>query len=153
MSNRPASFIYNIEVLVEDNDHSAALVQLLQKLNSSGLTDYKILSGIQLGQQIDVRKKRAVTQQAVPIRLPEANEPAAATQQSVRSFESIHTIMKQNKLIRLIVNKGLGKKASIPCRIINLDEENVLVTVYHVDEKQVYTFRMNEIEDIIDTNT
>jgi hypothetical protein len=45
------------------------------------------------------------------------------------------------------VNKGLGIKLSIPCRIINVDENESLITVYHVDEKQVYSFRLNEIED------
>ncbi|WP_127531210.1 hypothetical protein [Paenibacillus kobensis] len=55
--------------------------------------------------------------------------------------------MSQNKLIRLRINKGLGVSLNIPGRIINLDEEASLITVYHVDEKQVYTFKLNEIDD------
>ncbi|PWW01139.1 hypothetical protein DFQ01_11029 [Paenibacillus cellulosilyticus] len=55
--------------------------------------------------------------------------------------------MEKNKLIRLKVNKGLGVSLSIPGRIINVDEASELLTVYHVDEKQVYTFKLNEIDD------
>jgi hypothetical protein len=55
--------------------------------------------------------------------------------------------MEQNKLIRLKIHKGLGVSLNIPGRIINIDEVNELLTVYHVDEKQVYTFKLNEIDD------
>jgi len=156
MNNQSASssFIYNIEVLIEDKDHAAALVQLLQRLNETGFADYKILSGIQLGNQIEERKALAATQQAIPIGSPKKNQEAkqnatSAPPQQDNNFEPIRALMKNNKLIRLIVNKGFGIKASIPCRIINMDEKEALVTVYHVDEKQVYTFRLTEIEDFI----
>ena len=61
--------------------------------------------------------------------------------------EQFRECMKQNKLIRLKVNKGMGVTLNIPGRIINLDEESSMLTVYHVDEKQVYTFKLNEIDD------
>lgn len=58
--------------------------------------------------------------------------------------------MKSNTLVRLLINRGFGVSMNIPCRIINMDESERLITAYHVDEKQVYTFRMNEIEDIVE---
>lgn len=59
----------------------------------------------------------------------------------------IKEYIASNRLIRVHVNKGMGVKLSIPCRIINFDEQQHNLTVYHVDEKQVYTFNMFEIDD------
>lgn len=140
------SFIYNVEVLVEGKHNAAALEQLIHALNSCGFLDYRILSGIQLGEQIDERKANAPSIKAAPIQLKQTAKAAAASE-SLNGFDEIKAIMKSNTLIRLIVNKGLGIKLSIPCRIINVDENESLITVYHVDEKQVYSFRLNEIED------
>lgn len=154
-----SSFIYNIEVLVEGKHNAAALEQLLQALNSCDFLDYRILSGIQLGEQIDERKANAASIKNVPVQLKQtaaqtgkqssmpSEKAAAAASESLSGFEKIKAIMRSNTLIRLIVNKGLGIKLSIPCRIINMDENENLITVYHVDEKQVYTFRLTEIED------
>lgn len=169
------SFIYNIEVLVEGKTHALALERLIHSLNRSGFLDYRVTSGIQLGAQIDNRKASAPGWSEVPIGTsPPGSAAAMARQQSgtpqaagdkagmppaasgkkgiqeldgLNGFDKIRAIMKNNTLIRLIVNKGLGIKLSIPCRIINIDENENLITVYHVDEKQVYTFRLNEIED------
>ncbi|MCA0755021.1 hypothetical protein KP806_08165 [Paenibacillus sp. N4] len=174
-ASESSSFIYNIEVLVEGGSHALALEQLIHSLNRSGLLDYRITSGIQLGTQIDNRKASAPGWSEVPIGTsPPGSAPKMAHQQSgtpqaagnhagippaatrksgkqevnsLNGFDNIRAMMKSNTLIRLIVNKGLGIKLSIPCRIINMDENENLITVYHVDEKQVYTFRLNEIED------
>lgn len=59
--------------------------------------------------------------------------------------ECIHT----KQLVRILVNRGRGVKLSIPCRIISYDPDSELVTTYHVDEKQVYTFKLTEIEDLV----
>lgn len=76
-------------------------------------------------------------------------QPASSS--NISPFASIaaqfREYMAKNKLIRLKVNKGLGVSLSIPGRIINIDEATELMTVYHVDEKQVYTFKLNEIDD------
>ncbi|PZD94282.1 hypothetical protein DNH61_17870 [Paenibacillus sambharensis] len=61
----------------------------------------------------------------------------------------IRSFIAANQLIRLNVNKGRGVKLSVPCRILNMDESAQMITVYHVDEKQVYTFGLNEIDDFI----
>ncbi|MGO4107929.1 hypothetical protein [Paenibacillus sp. YAF4_2] len=136
-SARTNSYVFQVELLIESGNNGEALEKLIKTLNQGAITDYRILNGIQLGQLIDQRKSELPGRQPVPIAPPSG-------------FDSIRAFMKSNKLIRLIVNKGLGIKLSIPCRILNVDEDGNLITVYHVDEKQVYTFRMNEIEDFQD---
>ncbi|MFF2091960.1 hypothetical protein [Paenibacillus sp. NPDC058174] len=148
----PKSYVFQVELLVEGSSNGAALEKIIHALNESPLLDYRILSGIQLGQLIDERKAEADTLVSVPVAIPEpvqagsAADSSSAIEQS-DGFDSIRKYMKSNKLIRLIVNKGFGVKLSIPCRIINFDDQTNVVTIYHVDEKQVYTFRLNEIED------
>ncbi|RJE84635.1 hypothetical protein D3P07_22140 [Paenibacillus sp. 1011MAR3C5] len=145
------TFIFNVEIMVEDGHHAHALEKLIQGLNRSEWSDYRITSGIQLGSLID--QQLAEASGAAPVPIPaQASESAKATDDisaEQDGFGPIRTYMKSNTLIRLIVNRGLGIKLNIPCRIINMDERENLITVYHVDEKQVYTFRMNEIEDFI----
>jgi len=155
------SYVYNVQLLIEDDHHASALAQLLNKLNTAQFTDYKIVSGIELGQEIDNRLNNAGSKTTIPIQRTEtktkaassSNKPIPPKQQNDQyslSIEVFRQCKSKNKLIRLIVNRGLGIKASIPCRVINLDENESLITVYHVDEKQVYTFRLNEIEDFIE---
>ncbi|WP_201008761.1 hypothetical protein [Paenibacillus glycanilyticus] len=163
---RTNSYVFQVELLVEGDSNAAALEKLLKSLNQGAYADYRIINGIQLGQLIDQRKTELSGSQPVPVPLaaksaaqaaPSPVPPVAsaasvvpAVPASGNGLDSIRAFMKSNKLIRLIVNKGLGIKLSIPCRILNIDEEGNLITVYHVDEKQVYTFRLNEIEDFQD---
>lgn len=144
-SARTNSYVFQVELLIESGNNGEALEKLIKTLNQAAITDYRILNGIQLGQLIDQRKSELPGSQPIPT-APPANPNSASNS----GLDSIRAFMKSNKLIRLIVNKGLGIKLSIPCRIINIDEDGNLITVYHVDEKQVYTFRMNEIEDFQD---
>ncbi|REK69299.1 hypothetical protein [Paenibacillus paeoniae] len=147
------TFIFNVEIMVEDGHHADALEKLIQGLNRSEWRDYRVTSGIQLGSLID--QKLAEAAATIPLPIPDKEtvpvEPISAGLEPEASdgFEPIRNFMKSNTLIRLIVNRGLGIKLNIPCRIINMDERENLITVYHVDEKQVYTFRLNEIEDFI----
>ncbi|MCU6710394.1 hypothetical protein M6D81_16995 [Paenibacillus sp. J5C_2022] len=148
------TYVYQLEVMIEDDSHTAALEQLIRRMNGSGFLDYKITSGIQLGQLIEERKSDASSTIPIPIE-PQSGEVSQQGDQSHApadpavhdTFHSFRKVMSNNTLIRLIVNRGLGIKMSIPCRIININENEQLLTIYHVDEKQVYTFRMNEIED------
>ncbi|WP_274361802.1 hypothetical protein [Paenibacillus thermotolerans] len=61
--------------------------------------------------------------------------------------EHIERLKEGNTLIRLTVVKGRGVKFELPCRIIAYDRATQYLTVYHVDEKQVYTFAINEVEE------
>ncbi|MCW3792570.1 hypothetical protein OM416_13320 [Paenibacillus sp. LS1] len=66
------------------------------------------------------------------------------------SFDAwIDTLIKENRLTRIVVNNKNGKHQSIPCRILNFDRDTSVVSIYHVDEKQVYTFRTNEIDEFL----
>lgn len=154
-----SSFIFNVELLVEDKNNAAALEQLLHALNSCDFLDYRVISGIRLGETIDERQARAshtvdisVANTQTPAQADKPSSPAPVKKpfsepEPLSGYEKIRALMKSNALVRLIINKGLGIKLDIPCRIINVDEGENLITVYHVDEKQVYTFRLNEIED------
>lgn len=146
----PANYLFNVDILVEDVHHAKALEQLLKALNKCGFKDYRIASGIQLGQMIEQMLAENNQRSEIPVTLPNPPKSQPASHHELPGFDSLHTFMKSNALIRLIVNKGLGIKLNIPCRIINIDEKEQLITVYHVDEKQVYTFRMTEIEDLLD---
>lgn len=153
------SFVYNVEILIEDKNHQLALIQLLKKLNNMDVVDYKINSGIQLGNEIQSRRQKSDVQQSVPVSSEplkavakkESKKPSATTTiASTLGLDQLQSYKDKNQLIRLIVNRGLGVKLSIPCRVLNIDEKDLIISVYHVDEKQVYTFRLIEIEDIIE---
>lgn len=61
----------------------------------------------------------------------------------------IQKFIIENRLVRLLVHRQ-GERVSIPCRILNYMSDTSTINVYHVDEKRVYTFRLNEIIDFID---
>ncbi|MCR2804367.1 hypothetical protein [Paenibacillus soyae] len=151
--NKQQTYIFQVEIMVEDEHHSTALEQLIQGLNRGGWADYRISSGMQLGKLMAQRRAQSSgTPTPVPVS-PEKEKtspnPESAAETGHPGLEEIRAFMKNNSLIRLIVNRGLGVKLNIPCRIINIDENANVMTVYHVDEKQVYSFRLNEIEDFI----
>lgn len=76
--------------------------------------------------------------------------PESANSSQKNSFDEwIDTLIKENRLTRIVVNNKNGKHQSIPCRILNFDRDNSIVSVYHVDEKQVYSFRTNEIDEFL----
>jgi hypothetical protein len=85
---------------------------------------------------------------------PKEQQPEATRQNSFESmaksqeFEKwIQKYIANNSLVRLLVNRN-GKRISIPCRILNFLTDTYTLTVYHVDEKQVYSFHLSEIIDL-----
>lgn len=160
------SFLFKVEVLVEAPNNGAALEQLLRALNAGDFADYRIGSGIQLGAVIEQALANAKPQPAAQPNAapPQAAKPQAASpapaaapkepaKESVKSDPlevRIRQFIQSNRLIRININKGLGVKMNIPCRVINFDAGTQMLTVYHVDEKQVYTVRLNEIDDFIE---
>ncbi|WP_165279857.1 hypothetical protein [Paenibacillus protaetiae] len=44
-SKNNQSFLFQVELLVEDADHKAALERLIHKLNQARFEDYRIISG------------------------------------------------------------------------------------------------------------
>ncbi|MCQ6558601.1 hypothetical protein [Paenibacillus mendelii] len=153
------TYLFNVDILVEGKTNAVALERLLHLLNNSGASDFRVNSGIQLGEIIrELEQRSAPDKVAIPIPLhaksgaeaPETViEDTSAAVASPNISERIKGYIAENRLIRLSVNKGHGVKLNIPCRVIQFDESTQLITVYHVDEKQVYAFNWNEIDDFV----
>ncbi|MFM9277663.1 hypothetical protein [Paenibacillus jiagnxiensis] len=169
-----SSYLFNVDVLVKGSSNAAALQSLMEVLNSfEQVADYRVVSGIELGRLIETAlemKKKALSghantsgnlqngqknKQQKPGASKAASknnaspEPSAGSQSS-SMHDLINTYIKKNSLVRLVVNRYGGQR-SIPCRIINNDQDSGMMSVYHVDEKQVYTFKINEIDEIYPT--
>ncbi|TVX92298.1 hypothetical protein [Paenibacillus agilis] len=95
-------------------------------------------------QSIECNKKKIslTTTKHAPLQQQEQQSPPSL-------MEQINDHIQKQRLIRLHINKGHGVKLSIPCRILNFDPDSQLMNVYHVDEKQVYAYYINEIEEMI----
>jgi len=78
------------------------------------------------------------------------NSPAPAAGEKPVSplIGQIFRYITDRNLVRLTVVKGRGVKLDMPCRILNYDESLDSMTVYHVDEKKVYTVRLTEIDEM-----
>ncbi len=173
------SFLFQVEILVNAETNGAALERLLHVLNAGSFADYRVISGVQLGQAIEAalagaeenparhpapsdsekskmtaalaRSKAAAAAPAKPQNAPSPKQaPAASPGPSDELQQRVRQYIETNKLIRLNVNKGRGVKLSIPCRIISYDAGNQLLTVYHVDEKQVHNLNLFEIDDFVE---
>lgn len=143
------SYLFQVEISISATNKGTALEQLLRMLNKAEFVDYRIGAGIQLDIASGLHKEKST-------KLPK-NEPhmdtisnTTAPSQPESLDIQIEQFIKSNKLLRLNINKGLGVKMDIPCRIINFDAGSQLLTVYHVDERQVYSFTLNEIDDFLD---
>lgn len=172
-------YLFNVEILIRSQKNAEALQLLLELLNNNEhVIDYRINSGIELGEIIDsllTAKKQTIISKSFS-RLPkgDGNKPTPPPVNRVQESVKEHTAGKQggsifkemagsqnfqdwiqkfitkNALVRLIVNHN-DKRLSIPCRILNFQPETFTITIYHVDEKQVYTYKLSEIVDFIDT--
>jgi hypothetical protein len=129
------SFLFKVDILVHAASESLAMEQLLRGLNGGQFSDFRIESGVQLGKKIEEELSETVTLTPIVTDSLEAR---------IRSY------IESNKLIRIVVNKGKGVKLDMPCRIINFDPEHELLTLYHVDEKKVYSILLNEVDDFIE---
>jgi metal-responsive CopG/Arc/MetJ family transcriptional regulator len=161
--NNKNKFLFNTDILIEADSNGRALEKLLHILNSKEINDYLIKEGIQLGETIEKALRETISKAtegkhqgkregkaegkstAAERDVPESSIPGDDPHRHI--WEQFHSFKQKNTLIRLSVVKGKGVKLSMPCRIINVDSENGNVSVYHVDEKQVYLFNINEIDD------
>ncbi|MBP3962163.1 hypothetical protein I8J30_05515 [Paenibacillus sp. DLE-14] len=155
--------MFNVDILVEGETNAIAMERLLHALNQSGFADFRIKSGIELGRLIEAleagpagkqkdkeTKASRNTAKADPAAIAAPKQAAAPAELDLTFVtDRIKACIAENRLIRLMVNKGFGVKLNIPCRIINLDESSQMLTVYHVDEKQVYSFKLYEIDEFI----
>jgi hypothetical protein len=164
------SYLFNVDLLIDSESNAKALELLLRLLNDASVSDYRIHAGQQMGKLIQQAMEDPSTHKPIhiPQKLqtkPEAKtetkaetkvdakaeskkaQPANKPNDQDEASERIRNYIAGNKLIRLVVNKGRGIKLSVPCRILSFDESKHSITVYHVDEKQVYSFSLNEIDD------
>ncbi|WP_046215539.1 hypothetical protein [Paenibacillus wulumuqiensis] len=170
-TNDDTEFIFNVDLMITGPSNAVALQKLLEILNNQEeLADFRIVSGIKLGKKIDAaaqipgrqstpvnvaiaqkeQMRTALRQQeppAKPVQRTDA-ESAAVLQQKIENDMTswLSLYIQGNQLIRLTINRR-GERFSIPCRILKFDNEDQTISVYHVDEKQVYTFKLNEIDD------
>ncbi|MFC4305132.1 hypothetical protein [Cohnella boryungensis] len=138
------SHAFLVEINISAPNRGAALKQLLQELNKNNFDDYRIVTDTRPAateKKTNPPPKKAVSQ---PTESPKPPNPPDPLELRIRFF------IETSKLIRININKGRGVKLSIPCRILNYDSDKHLITVYHVDEKQVYTVGLNEIDDFIE---
>lgn len=161
-------FLFNVDILIEDETNGRALEKLLHLLNGDEVRDYQIKEGVELGTYIEAVLRETISkpkqdagakatlkpsQQPKDPAVPPAtvHNKKEITSSSPDPHQAIWDQLQQykqnNALVRLTVVKGKGIKLSLPCRILNFDPPTGNVTVYHVDEKQVYLFKMNEIDD------
>lgn len=172
-SQERSGFLFNVDILIDGSTNAQALQSLLALLNASDkVVDLRVNSGLELGQIIEaslsnlktnyVEKSRAGLSSAKGLQIKhaaaaesalkaaqKATQPvAAAPSASFLTPDDIRDSISKNRLVRLIVNKPGGTRLSIPCRILNFDEAAQMLSVYHVDEKQVYSFSLNEIDEL-----
>lgn len=177
LQNTDGNYLFNVDILINARTNPLALQYLLELLNHhEKVTDFNINSGLELGRTIDslLRSAKLALKQEItspipvklpqksPIKLPtapsdqtsQASKPTAPLQQaqqalaSSNAFDQIRQYIQNNKLVRIRTNRQ-GKQISMPCRILNFDEDVKTISVYHVDEKQVYTFKLNEIDEFL----
>ncbi len=171
------SYLFNVDLLIDSESNAKALELLLRLLGDPSVSDYRIHAGQQMGKLIQQAMEDTSTHKPIhiPQKLQAKTEtkaeakaetkaeakaetkaeakaetkraPAAKASEQDEASDRIRKYIAGNKLIRLDVNKGRGVKLSVPCRILSFDESKHSITVYHVDEKQVYTFSLNEIDE------
>ncbi|AIQ12140.1 hypothetical protein [Paenibacillus durus] len=170
-------YLFNVDILINARTNRLALQYLLELMNSSDVVgDFRIQSELPLGKTIDslldplqtiskqeqpppgtqpgihraVLQKSAVAAQSPVSPANPGNEPGngKSMDNPADPLSQIRAFIRDNRLVRLRANRQ-GKQISMPCRILNFDEASATINVYHVDEKQVYTFRLNEIDEFL----
>lgn len=133
-------YVFTVEVLIEDQSNSLALEKMIHMLNSNQVKDYRITRGIEMGSLIEANVNYYT----------EHLEAGGIKEIRVGLItDQIKDFIVKGTLIRLKIIKEKGIRLNIPCRILKYDESNDCISVYHVDEKKVYLFGLNEIEDFV----
>lgn len=151
-NSNKSGHLFTVEILLEELSNGLALEKLLQTLNQSdSIKDYKILSGIELGKLIEANKTsdRPVTPARNTSSAASASTASTASSALLSSdlIEQVERLKRENTLVRLTIVKARGPKYDIPCRILHCDPVEEIITTYHVDDKKVYTFKFNEIDN------
>lgn len=148
-------FLFQADILIEGYNKAMAQEALQALLRSDKIKFVQMESETsETGQQEEDNsqkpKKKEITKPEV--------EPEKSKQPDIKLgndegyhkiIEQIEEFKKNNTLVRLSIVKGKGIKLSVPCRILNYDDSSKYVTIYHVDEKKVYQYSLNEIDDFV----
>lgn len=159
-----SGYLFSVEILIHADSCGKALEKLVRTLNVDDVVDYRVVKGITLGEIIESALKRLPgktaeisigrTKDELKGNSPEIKPVQPAAPAIGESFEhrpiveQIEKYKNDRTLVRLTVVKGKGVKLSVPCRILNYDWLTDHITVYHVDEKKVYTYQLYEIDDL-----
>lgn len=173
--NNKTGYLFTVEILLEELSNGLALEKLLQTLNrAEAIKDYKVVTGIDLGKLIELNQMQGTAseslQNAVPsdtarsinikpssTKSPPMKSSGKLTESKNKSDNASYTkawidqiaiLKNNNSLVRIFVVQSKGLRFDIPCRILHYSSEEESLTVYHVDEKKVFTYNFNEIEDI-----
>jgi hypothetical protein len=162
--------LFTVDILIESSSNPLAMEKLIHLLNSPEVKDYQIKKGVELGKIIEATLQESAKEATSETKKETAKKSAETAagagkpdprtdgktdpepqgkQDQPQIVEAIERFKNNNTLIRLMVVKGKGIKLSIPCRILNYDPVMQNVSIYHVDEKKVYLFRLNEIDDFV----
>ncbi len=169
-TNDDTEFLFNVDLMITGKNNAVALQKLLDILNNQQeLADFRVVNGIKLGVQIEQAIQAAGQQQTAvhipasmkskpspasppptttPNEIPAPKETSSSQEDDMGSWLSMY--IESSQLIRVTINRR-GERMSIPCRILKYDNDDQTISVYHVDEKQVYTFKLNEIDDFQQT--
>lgn len=152
-------YVFNVDIVIEGYNKGMALEILAGLLKLTAIKDFQINSGILVEREEFAAakpKKKEFSKNTEMNSDPKRTETKLIQEkvpevkvEALHIINQIEQFKKNNTLIRLSILKGKGVKLSIPCRILNYDDQTRNVTIYHVDEKKVYQYSLNEIEDII----
>lgn len=148
-------FLFHVDVLVEGYNKAMAQEALQALLRSDKVKFVQLASDTPESGQVDEnshkpkKKENAKSTETVPeeIKIQVVKPVNDAGYRKI--IEQIEEFKKNNTLIRLSIVKGKGVKLSVPCRVLNYEDSSQYVTIYHVDEKKVYQYSLNEIDDLV----
>ncbi|MEO3943926.1 hypothetical protein [Gorillibacterium sp. CAU 1737] len=162
-------YLFTVDILVEGYNNGIALETLLHLLNQDQIADYDIKKGIAIGKLVQEASEKGGTDLPIPdkgkkqtpsasVTPPGKSEPPKAAETKPEKakgngeaqfwIDLLEKYKQTNALVRLTVLKGKGIRLSVPCRILSFDLQEDSLTVYHVDEKKVYQFRLTEVEEV-----
>ncbi|MDB5055956.1 MAG: hypothetical protein JWM44_4006 [Bacilli bacterium] len=139
-------YLFHVDVVIEGYNKAMALDALENLLKTEKIKYFQLEEEANEVHPIedDKLKPRRKEQLAKPI---EPKPTITVGYQHI--IDQIEQFKVNNTLIRLSIVKSKGIKLSVPCRVLNYDDATQIVTIYHVDEKKVYQYKLNEIDDLI----
>jgi hypothetical protein len=143
-------FLFHVDVLVEGYNKAMAQEALQALLRSDKVKFVQMESDTPETGQIEDSQKPKKKEAAKPTGESNQQKNTAVNDAGYRHIiNQIEEFKTNNTLIRLSIVKEKGVKLSVPCRVLNYDDASKYVTIYHVDEKKVYQYSLNEIDDLV----